>query len=502
MEKIFEQINRITVITFFIIICSLCSYGSTNDHVVIEGDILRMAGKGGYVKAHVARDYAYPWWTSFTTVHSSEVDSNGSFTLSFPLGAQFGYVALVLESREGTILPLTDASPSIIYYLMETGDRIKMKTRGSMVIFAGTGATKMEAQTVIADLGNLPVGSMEPLGKMLQRGHAEEFVTSYGKLIENHLAIKLSLLDAYQDILSDTVYRLIRYSCIGDSYSAMYQFMAGAGNNKGYEFLSFRDALMAWKERILETNDPLAGLSPFYTRYLYHKEKSRLIYFGKEESAFSDFMFDDLYWQIMQRPRGLLRDAVFLNAFMNEVNIRPDVRSYAELIADVTTASDIRGLLEDWFVQNAESQPAYPFALPDTSGIIHRLEDFSGYILVVDFWFNGCFGCIGMNSALRPIIDRFSQDNRVKFVSIAVDRTREDWLVGLASGQYSQPEQLKLSTYGTSWIENPFFKHYNYNSLPQLLVIDGQGKVISASPPDPRKDGGKGLGDMIYKALK
>jgi hypothetical protein len=89
----------------------------------------------------------------------------------------------------------------------------------------------------------------------------------------------------------------------------------------------------------------------------------------------------------------------------------------------------------------------------------------------------------------------------IVFISLSVDKTRQAWINGLKTKEYSQPEQLKLSTYGTTWYENPFYKHYNFKGAPQLLLIDEKGNVISSGPPDPRLDGGKALIELMEKHL-
>lgn len=133
----------------------------------------------------------------------------------------------------------------------------------------------------------------------------------------------------------------------------------------------------------------------------------------------------------------------------------------------------------------AVGKPFYDFSLPDSMGKIYSLKDFKGKILVIDFWFNGCVGCKQMVPVLEQL-EKVIDNKNIQFISIGIDK-RESWLKGI--GRYSSPNSLQLFTGGRS-NDHPMMKYLNIYSYPRLIVVDREGKILSA-PPDPRfnKDG-------------
>lgn len=147
--------------------------------------------------------------------------------------------------------------------------------------------------------------------------------------------------------------------------------------------------------------------------------------------------------------------------------------------------SNVLKIYEEIERKFAVGKPFYDFSLPDSMGKMYSLKDFKGKILVIDFWFNGCVGCKQMVPFLEQLEKEIDNKN-IKFISIGIDK-RESWLKGI--GRYSSPNSLQLFTNGRS-NDHPMMKYLNIYSYPRLIVVDRDGKILSA-PPDPRfnKDG-------------
>lgn len=124
----------------------------------------------------------------------------------------------------------------------------------------------------------------------------------------------------------------------------------------------------------------------------------------------------------------------------------------------------------------------YPFELPDPDGKIHRLADFKGKLVILDFWFNGCGSCKQMVPFMQELENEYEKKGNIQFISVSVDKTKELWLDGI--GKYSSPKSLQLFTEGLVF-GHPLIKYMNLRGCPFLLVLDKNGNVVG-TPPDPR----------------
>lgn len=120
---------------------------------------------------------------------------------------------------------------------------------------------------------------------------------------------------------------------------------------------------------------------------------------------------------------------------------------------------------------------AYPFALIDTAGDTVRLEDFSGKAVVIDFWYTGCTGCAYFyRNWLKHIEAHFNGRDDLVFVSIAVDRDREQWLGSVEQGIYSSSHAVNLYV-GPERFNHPLLRHHGIDRFPHLLVVDPDGRA-------------------------
>ncbi|OCA77122.1 hypothetical protein BBI01_01270 [Chryseobacterium artocarpi] len=131
------------------------------------------------------------------------------------------------------------------------------------------------------------------------------------------------------------------------------------------------------------------------------------------------------------------------------------------------------------YIQNSlkEGKPFYDFALPDTNGLVHRLKDFKGKIVVLDFWFTGCSGC----KTIVPLLEKVEEDlikDSVQFISINVDDKRS-WLLGI--GKYSSKHSLQLYTEGQRF-DHPIIKFGMVAAYPTFIVLDKKGNIVGIPP--------------------
>ncbi|REC61810.1 hypothetical protein DRF65_13815 [Chryseobacterium pennae] len=129
-----------------------------------------------------------------------------------------------------------------------------------------------------------------------------------------------------------------------------------------------------------------------------------------------------------------------------------------------------------------KGDPFYNFSLPDTIGTKHQLTDFKGKVVILDFWFNGCFTCKGITPSIEKAED-FFKDKNVQFISIGIDDEKA-WKEGI--GVFSSKNSLQLYT-EEKRAEHDIIKFSKVFFYPRLIVLDKQGNIVGI-PPNPAAD--------------
>ncbi|REC62284.1 hypothetical protein DRF65_11260 [Chryseobacterium pennae] len=124
----------------------------------------------------------------------------------------------------------------------------------------------------------------------------------------------------------------------------------------------------------------------------------------------------------------------------------------------------------------------YNFNLPDTTGRRHQLADFKGKIILLDFWFNGCFACKGIAPSIEKAEEYFKGKD-IQFISIGIDKN-EPWKKGI--GIFSSKNSLQLYT-EEQRMNHDIIKFAKVTFYPRLIVLDKNGNIIGV-PPNPATD--------------
>lgn len=499
MRKIFFEI----IICFIGCLSGMVSTVKAQSDITIAGRFSKELPKGTKLNVIVLDEYALPNWFAFSTSYKSEISADGRFQLSFQPKSSKLFVSFKLEGPKQEYNYLNTLDNNFTLYLMEAGDSLHMDISDDNIIFSGGGEDRMNCQQAIYANQIFPRNSILPLLRQKERKNSGDYVKSLIGLIDKNLQTKLTILDLYKNDLTDSVYQIIKYNTIGGAYLILCSQLWLDKGKGGFDFPQFKQGFLNWLSQIPKDDNDLAAFAPLYIKYLFEREQSRAAYTKYPDKIAQDFEFRDILQTITSMAANKQRDALLTATTINLAERKAGVQDTAASIFKLLKDPAIKNLFERWQSKTGNNVPAYAFSLPDTLGQIHRLKDFKGKKVLIDLWFNGCFGCKYMNKEMRKIIDHF-KPKKIKdivFISLSVDKTRKGWINGLKTKEYSQPEQLKLSTYGTSWYDNPFYKTYNFKGAPQLLLIDKKGNIISSGPPDPRLDGGKALIELMEKNL-
>lgn len=127
-------------------------------------------------------------------------------------------------------------------------------------------------------------------------------------------------------------------------------------------------------------------------------------------------------------------------------------------------------------------EPAYPFAYKDKNGKMVRLSDFKGKYVFVDIWATWCGPC----KAQMPYLKQLEKDlagKNIAFVSICVNqpRDRQKWLDYIENN-----DMAGYCLMADNAFKDEMMVKYNVKAIPRFILIDPEGKLISADTPQPR----------------
>ncbi len=123
----------------------------------------------------------------------------------------------------------------------------------------------------------------------------------------------------------------------------------------------------------------------------------------------------------------------------------------------------------------AELKMAKDFTLDDIKGKKVNLmsEVKKNKITILDFWASWCPPCMREVPNLVDIYDRYGEDG-LGIVGVSLDESKDDW-------------KNTVESMGMKWVQvsdlkggkSPVVRLYNVQSIPHILVIDSEGRILS-----------------------
>lgn len=175
-----------------------------------------------------------------------------------------------------------------------------------------------------------------------------------------------------------------------------------------------------------------------------------------------------------------------------------DLSPYINVALRSFSNGDFLRVVESYRDHVTEGALAFNFQLPDSSGQIRRMEDFTGKVILLDFWYTGCPGCAEAAPYIRQIKKIIGNPDFLT-ISISIDKNKEKWLKSVFEEKYSDLGSINLFT-ATEGEDHPMIRHYGINTYPTFILIDRVGKLCRI-PKDPRLDGGTDLVSLVNSAL-
>jgi thiol-disulfide isomerase/thioredoxin len=350
-------------------------------------------------------------------------------------------------------------------FVFEPGDNIKMKIKPATrvrdfdVVFSGAQAAKYSCRQKL---------------KFLQQKEV-------GIDILNNYKSAMSLY-SYQLYYADMMFRLMNFEVDAN----LFQLSDSVEQKDTSKIAQLRTQYLK-NHQIVNTDGIPYGVLFNSAEYLqYRFTDCKLRCYNVAESYNGRVFFNEIK---KINDRGL-RDRLFVIYFINSwKNLRDDyddiLKEAMENTTDLTCLNKLKA-----YGHNSKGQVAFNFALEDKDGKIVKLSDFKGKAVFIDFYFTGCTFCkLFYKHVLAEVEPKYASNPDMIFISISVDRYKEQWLKTLQQGEYTSKNSINLYTNGKR-ANHPLIKYYNILSYPCLMLIDREGQIFKFASKEMRSKEG------------
>ena len=121
------------------------------------------------------------------------------------------------------------------------------------------------------------------------------------------------------------------------------------------------------------------------------------------------------------------------------------------------------------------------FNYENYDGGMTRLEDLRGKLLYIDVWATWCGPCLKEMPALTDLIKEYAK-KEIEFVSVSIDSKNDynKWRKMVAEKNIGG-----IHLYDDEGLSSNFMKAFSVSLIPRFMMIDSQGKIITAKAPRP-----------------
>lgn len=172
-------------------------------------------------------------------------------------------------------------------------------------------------------------------------------------------------------------------------------------------------------------------------------------------------------------------------------NIRPIIEKN---VADCKLKKEILALYDEYSNILPGSFAATP-VLKDTKGKEHTFAEFRGKVLVIDVWATWCSSCLANIPKFLKLKENYKRNKNIEFITVSIDRksVKKSWLATIERRKMNNI----LNLFPDCDEQSQFESDYHISGVPRYIVIDQEGKIVSAYAPPPSG----GLEEIIEQTL-
>ena len=196
--------------------------------------------------------------------------------------------------------------------------------------------------------------------------------------------------------------------------------------------------------------------------------------------------------KLFTKMKGIIR---YCRSFEELEGYQNTMPKYITLLKSTADQAELTKLLEDKGIELMSAQigkPAPLFEVPDSSGVLHKLDDYKGKVVYLDLWASWCGPCRAETPHFKTLAEKYKGNSNIAFISVAVLDKPDKWREALIK---DNPSGLQL--YDTEGIVQ---KGYFASSIPKFILINKKGEIVSFDAPAPSS--GAALETMLDKEIK
>lgn len=267
-----------------------------------------------------------------------------------------------------------------------------------------------------------------------------------------------------------------------DIYPRMYKMFTKDTVPITYTFKKFGEEIPLDNENLYKSNIT-------YSTYVdrYHTAKFRNKYPNEDPDRESVTAVLDYYVSNAANAVVTRKINYLINRYINlpEADRALLKSEYRKYISDSTELNKAHKIIADT-ERLAKGSIAPDFKYPDINGKMISLSDFKGKYVYIDLWATWCLPCIAEIPALKELEEEFKEENIV-FLSVAIKDKKTRWEKMIKDKQLGG-----IQLYSGATLEASINKDYVINTIPRFMIIDKEGKIITAfatkpSNPETRK---------------
>lgn len=237
--------------------------------------------------------------------------------------------------------------------------------------------------------------------------------------------------------------------------------------------------------------DPLTGIDfRDETKYLENPYYSKLVntHFSIELNRDTTGEYEDVFMKrIAALPQGNIRNDLLYGTMKYLMGPNDRLEEFFNFFKKHSTDKEDLAKVEETFqsLQGLMKGNASPtFDYENFKGGNSTLEDFKGKYVYIDVWATWCGPCKAEIPSLKAKEAKY-HDSNIEFVSISIDNKKayEAWRNMITEKELGGSQLIA----DNDW-KSDFVQDYKINGIPRFILIDPEGKIVSADAPRPSND--------------
>lgn len=115
------------------------------------------------------------------------------------------------------------------------------------------------------------------------------------------------------------------------------------------------------------------------------------------------------------------------------------------------------------------------FEIADEDGTLHKLTDYRGQYVVVDFWAAWCGICRTENPKMESLYNTYKNKN-VEVIGVCLDANTDAWKTAVMDDQLTYIQLIESDAFSSKVAGT-----YGITSVPFMMLLDSEGVILSLS---------------------